>query len=124
MTDYMLKRRNLAMGIEEEEVEETKPNRIKNYGKKRAAQQREYRKVVKEMLEENNLCEIKEDGCTVIATGLHHQKKRSPKTMLDKQYLKRSCDNCNYWCEEHPKEAIEKGHSVSRHIKVYERTVN
>ncbi len=72
---------------------------------------------MKEMLAENPNCEIKEDGCQTKATGLHHQKKRSPATFLDKKFLKRACDNCNSWAELHPMEAIEKGHSISKFKK-------
>lgn len=75
---------------------------------------KEYRKIVKEMLAENPNCEIKEQGCTVKANGLHHMKKRTPDTYLDKKFLKRSCNNCNLWAELHPLEAIQKGHSLSK----------
>ena len=91
-----------------------KPKPIAAHSSKRAKYQREYVKIVKEMLEENPLCEIKEEGCQILATGLHHQRKRSPATLLDRRYLKRSCDSCNSWAEIYPKEAIEKGHSVSK----------
>lgn len=87
---------------------------IAHHSKKRAKDQRAYRKIVQEMLEENPLCEIKEDGCQILATGCHHQRKRTPATILDKKYLKRSCDNCNTWCELFPVEAIEKGHSHTK----------
>lgn len=98
------------------EVPEMKAPRksIKFHSTKRARDQRAYQKLVHEMLEENPLCEIKEDGCQILATGCHHQRKRTPATILDKKYLKRSCDNCNTWCEIFPKEAIEKGHSHSK----------
>jgi hypothetical protein len=74
----------------------------------------EYRKIVKRKLKESNLCEIKEKGCGKIATGLHHQKKRTPATYLDERFLIRACNNCNTWVELHPLEAIKKGYSLSK----------
>lgn len=81
---------------------------------KRKVEEKAYHKIVAEMLAEDPNCEIKETGCTIQATGLHHQKKRTPKTYLDKRYLIRACDSCNLWVEIHPKEAIEKGYSLSK----------
>jgi hypothetical protein len=93
------------------------PEKVEKVSDKRKIEQQKYRKIVAEMMAESNECEIKEDGCQFFASGLHHMKKRSPVTFLDKNFLKRSCDNCNSWCELHPLEAIEKGHSVSKHKK-------
>lgn len=103
--------------------EERRPQPIKVavqpkvYSQKRAKQQIEYVAIVEEMLKENPYCEIREEGCENIATGLHHQKKRSPDTITDKRFLIRACDSCNAWCELHPLEAIAKGYSISKHIK-------
>ncbi len=113
MSEYMLSRRNKAMGISAP-VEDKKVKPIAKRSEKRKVDQREYVKIVKAMLAENPNCEIKEDGCQVKASGLHHMKKRSPATFLDKQFLKRACDNCNSWAELHPLEAIKKGHSLSK----------
>lgn len=96
-------------------IKVVKPVQI--YSAKRAKQQIEYVAIVEEMLKENPYCDIKEEGCTKLATGLHHMKKRSPDTITDRNFLKRACDNCNSWCELFPLEAIAKGHSVSKHIK-------
>ena len=85
--------------------------------KKRIVEQKEYVAIVKEKLAENDKCDIKEEGCQIFASGLHHQKKRSPATFLDVKFLKRSCDNCQTWCEIFPLEAIAKGHSVSKFKK-------
>lgn len=87
---------------------------IAKQSEKRKVDQREYVKIVKAMLKENPNCDIKESGCQVRASGLHHMKKRTPKTFLDKQFLKRACDSCNSWAELHPLEAIRKGHSISK----------
>lgn len=116
MSEYLLKRRAIAMGLKApDEKKDGKP--IQNKSDKRKVVDKEYRKIVKEMLKENPNCEIKETGCTKIATGLHHMKKRTPATLLDKRFLKRSCNNCNLYVELHPLEAIEKGHSISKFKK-------
>ena len=99
------------------DVEKEKPKPVAYQSDKRKEDQKEYRKIVKEMLAETPNCEIMETGCQGKATGLHHQKKRSPATLLDKRFLKRACDSCNLWCEIHPLEAIDKGHSISKFAK-------
>lgn len=84
---------------------------------KRKEEQKEYVKIVKEMLKANPNCEIKVEGCKVKATGLHHKVKRSPKTWLKKENLMRACDSCNLWVELHPIEAMAKGFTISKHAK-------
>lgn len=109
--------------IQDQRREERRPQKtvvvkpVKYLSPKREKQQREYIQIVEEMLKENPYCEIKEEGCQKIATGLHHQKKRTPATITDKRYLIRACNACQMWCELNPLEAIVKGHSVSKHIK-------
>lgn len=84
---------------------------------KRVREEREYLKIVDEVLKVTPMCAVREEGCTGKATGLHHKKKRSPKTYLDKDNLIPCCDSCNLWIELHPLEAIQKGYSISKHIK-------
>lgn len=95
-------------------------NHAKIYGKKppnkRAQKDREYRKIVREMLSENPFCEMRTPVCTNLAQGLHHMKKRGD-NYLNKEYLKRSCNPCNLYVEEHPLYALEKGLSLRRHSK-------
>ena len=116
LSEYMKTRQATAMGFAKV-VEDKKPAPIAKQSDKRKVDQRAYVKIVKEMLAENPNCEIKEDGCKGKASGLHHMKKRSPATFLDRKFLKRSCDSCNSWAELHPLEAIEKGHSISKFKK-------
>lgn len=117
MSDYLQYRRDLKTGVKSKpEKEPTKP--IAKVADKRKEVNKEYHKIVKEMLKENPWCEIKETGCEKISTGLHHQKKRTPDTILDKRFLIRSCNNCNLWCELHPLEAIEKEYSISKFAPV------
>lgn len=112
-SQYIIERRERMLGIRPPAApKEQKP--IAKKSAKRKIDHKAYLKIVKEMLKENPNCEIKETGCEGKATGLHHMKKRSPATYLDRAYLKRSCNNCNLWCELHPLEAIQKGHSASK----------
>ena len=87
---------------------------IAKVSEKRKKDKKEYLKIVAEMLAVNPLCEIKERGCQILATGLHHQKKRSPATYLNKEFLIRACNKCNLWVEINPLKAITKGHSFSK----------
>lgn len=112
-SNYLIERRKRMLGISAP-PEKEKLKAIAKQSDKRKVDQKAYRKIVKEMLAENPNCEIKEEGCEKVATGLHHQKKRTPATFLDKRYLIRSCNNCNLWVELHPLEAIEKGYSLSK----------
>jgi len=111
---YLLHRQNIKLGLKEKSGPKDKQP-VNQVSPKRKEDKKEYIKIVKQMMAESDLCEIKEDGCTGKASGLHHMKKRSPDTYLDKRFLKRACDNCNYWAELNPLEAIKKGHSISKH---------
>ena len=62
-------------------------------------------------------CQIKSPVCTGKAQGANHKQKRSPKNMLDKKNLERSCNACNRYVETHVEWAKENGHSVSRFKK-------
>lgn len=93
------------------------PEKIQQLSDKRKDIQKEYVKIVKEMLNENPYCEIRVEGCQGKATGAHHQKKRTPATILDRRFLIRACNWCQKWCELHPLEAIDKGFSVSKFQK-------
>jgi len=79
---------------------------------KRIKEEREYKKIVKEMLAESNLCEMKTPDCTKIATGLQHKKRRNA-NYFNRKYLIRSCDGCNGWAERNPLKALEMGIAVS-----------
>lgn len=114
LTDYLKSRQNtVCFGNEKPKVE--KPvKKISIMSVKRMAQQRLYRKIVKEMLAEDPRCEIRAIGCTGIAEGLQHKVKRSSKNLLDKKNLLRSCNSCNTWIENNPLEAIAMGVSESK----------
>jgi hypothetical protein len=113
MTDqYFIQRQQQKLGLAVKE--EKKQVRISIMSVKRMAQQRLYRKIVKEMLAEDPCCEIKAPGCTGIAQGLQHKVKRSAKNLLNRKNLLRSCNSCNTWIENHPLEAIAMGVSASK----------
>jgi len=112
-TEYLQKLQQLKLTGKVVEVKAKTP--LPKVSEKRKAEKKEYVKIVAEMIKSDPFCEIREDGCQGKATGLHHMKKRSPATYLDKRFLKRACDNCNAWVELHPLEAMQKGHSISKH---------
>ena len=113
--NYLEKRRAMKLGLSVEQPKVKKA--INKQSDKRKELQKEYRKIVKEMLKSNPMCEIKEVGCTGKAEGLHHKQKRSEKNLLNKEFLMRACNSCNLWVETHPLEAMDKGYSISKHKK-------
>lgn len=78
------------------------------------SEDRELKKITNEMLSENNECELKTPVCIQIATCLHHSKRRGV-NLLNKKYLKRSCEPCNGFVESHPQYALDNGLSISVH---------
>ena len=114
MTDqYLIERQKQKLGLAAPK-EEKPVKKISIMNVKRMAQQRLYRKIVKEMLEEDNRCEVKAPGCTGIAQGLQHKVKRSSKNLLNRKDLLRSCNHCNLWIEENPLQAIAMGVSETK----------
>lgn len=112
LSQYLIERQRQKLGLA---VKEEKPvKKISIMSVKRMAQQRLYRKIVKEMLEEDPRCEIKAPGCTGRAEGLQHKVKRSSKNLLDRKGLLRSCNHCNLWIEQNPLKAIAMGVSESK----------
>lgn len=113
-SEYLLKRREReCFGTAQPEPEKPKM-KISIMSVKRRAQQSLYRKIVKEMIEQDPRCEIKASGCSGLAEGLQHKVKRSSKNLLDRNNLLRSCNNCNTWIENNPLEAIAMGVSASK----------
>jgi hypothetical protein len=96
------------------EVREKKAPNKKS--EKQAKLDKEYKKIVKEMLAADPMCEMNTPVCTRKAEGLHHMKRRGVNT-LNRKYLKRSCNACNGYVEEHPLWAIENKLSLKVHSK-------
>lgn len=93
--------------------------KIACFSKKRAKLQREYRKVVKEIIDtEGDQCEVKSPVCVGRISGLNHKQKRSAKNMKLKKNLQRCCTPCNQFIEENPEWAKKNGHQVSRFVKL------
>lgn len=90
------------------------PKPIAKKSDKRKVEDKELAKITKQMLEESDKCEMNLPRCTAKAIELHHMKKRSPATITDKRYLKRSCLSCNSYAEQFPLQAIDLGASFSK----------
>lgn len=95
-------------------VEKKQPKPIAQKSEKRKVEDKEYKKMVKEMLDEDDRCEMKTPVCTGKAQGLHHTQKRSPNNLLNRKKCKRSCNACNLWVELNPLDAIDLKLSVSK----------
>jgi len=104
----------IKMGLVE--PEKKKPYRMPKESKKRAKLNREYRKHVGKVLQEDNLCKIGAPGCTKIAQGLHHIVKRTAKNLMDNKITIPACNSCNLWVEENSKKAKEKGLTQSKFL--------
>lgn len=60
-------------------------------------------------------CQIKaNEFCTNTATDIHHMAGRTGDLFLDITKWKSSCRSCHNYAHDHPKEAKEKGWSLSR----------
>jgi 5-methylcytosine-specific restriction endonuclease McrA len=90
---YLEERRKLKLGVSP--AKKTEVCAIPKQSEKRKKEQKEYVKIVKEMLLENKECSVKSPECTGGAQGLNHKQKRSPKNFLDRANLERSCNACN-----------------------------
>lgn len=112
-SDYILERRRKMLGLSEPK-EDKKPAKINPVAKKREKLQKEYRKVVKEMLAKDGRCEIHSPVCTGKAEGLHHIVKRSVKNLMKPENLKRSCNACNSFIEANVDWAQEHGFVKSK----------
>ena len=112
-SQYLILRRQRMLGIAPSA--EKKP--LKSIPKKSTKMKvdlKEYNKIKKEMLAEDDRCELNTPVCLGQATGLHHVKRRGI-NMLNRKYLKRACDPCNGYLEQFPLYAIEKELSISKH---------
>lgn len=117
ITPYLLKRRAQKQGNASLSSGKKIPGRLPTKSAKMKIDDPQYKKLVKEMLELDDRCELKVPGvCTQKAEGLHHQKRRGI-LLLVKKYLKRSCNACNNWAERNPIQAIKMEISMSVHKK-------
>jgi hypothetical protein len=77
----------------------------------------EYALLRKEWLPKHPVCEIGLPGCTVKATQVHHCQGRYGELLTDVTKWKSACHSCHQVITEKSAEAIEQGHSLSRHKK-------
>lgn len=115
MSEYMLARRAKMFSTVQPEIKKVRTV-IAKKSAKRKTEDKEYKKIVKEMMAESDRCELSTPVCIIKAQGLHHMKKRG-KNLLNKEFLKRACNPCNLFLEENPLYAIEKGLSLSKFTK-------
>jgi len=95
---------------------ERKP--IKKRADKRVIQEKEYYSVSRpNYLKAHKVCEIGVEGCTRVATEVHHKKGRIDKLLNDTTYFCAACRNCHQWAEDHPEAAKEIGVSLYRNTK-------
>lgn len=65
-------------------------------------------------LREHNICQARWEGCTVMATQVHHARGRTGGYMLDDTTFRAVCDNCHRLIEQSPQRAKDAGLSESR----------
>lgn len=90
-------------------------SRIANRSKKRAKQEREYAKIAKEFLSENEYCVVHSDEDTICrSTQIHHKKGRIGSLLTDTRYFLAVCDEAHKQIEANPKWARIMKYSLSR----------
>lgn len=86
---------------------------LKGKSDKRNVLDQLYSKLRKEFLTKNPYCQAKLQGCSAIATDVHHMKGRGV-YYLDQSTWIGLCRACHQYIELHPKEAKELGFSDER----------
>jgi hypothetical protein len=72
-----------------------KYKRMKTATKKRARQNSKYTKVKKKFLQQNPTCQAQLEGCTGVATDLHHIGGRTGENLLKVEDFAALCRNCH-----------------------------
>lgn len=116
MSDYLIKRRAMMLGIKEPDPKKPKKP-IPSKSAKRKEQDKQYRKIVREMIDKDGRCQVQSPKCTGKAQGLNHKQKRSPNNLLQKDNLTPCCNACNLYIELNSEWAKKHGHFVSRFVK-------
>jgi hypothetical protein len=91
-----------------------KPKSISPVSAKRRVEMDEYGKKRTAFLIVNPHCKAKLQGCTGVATDVHHKAGRISDNYLHMNRWIAVCRSCHKWIEENPKEAKELGFSESR----------
>lgn len=86
---------------------------VRKVSKKRAKENKKYSVLRKQFLEDK-MCEAGLEGCTGVATEVHHSRGRIGDNFLDTSTWKAVCRTCHCRIEKNVLEAKEKGLSESR----------
>jgi hypothetical protein len=89
------------------------PTRIPRFSKKRQKENRKYSTLRKQFLEDKE-CAAKLEGCTGVASQVHHKSGRVGEKLLDVRTWLPVCAGCHNWIELHPSECLIRGLSKSR----------
>lgn len=87
---------------------------LNRVSKKRSRENRSYSVLRKQFFKEGDLCEARLEGCTGLATDLHHPQGRIGKRLTDVKKCKKVCRNCHDKIHNDPVTAKELGLSESR----------
>lgn len=91
------------------------PKRLRAKSKSTADRDARYALERVEFLADHPLCEARLDGCTFVATEVHHQGGRAASVFWRKSWWLPVCGTpCHKWITEHPAEAYERGLSYHR----------
>ena len=93
----------------------TPQKRLGNCSKSQSELLKEYKPKMRTFLDARKMCEVKLDGCTHFAQGVHHKKGKATKELyLDEKYWMASCNHCNGKIEEIGELAYELGFKIRR----------
>lgn len=104
-----------AKAIKKYQSKPKKPRKIRLISIKRRKQLDQYYILSEQYLIDNPDCQAKLKGCVGIAEEIHHMQGRSNELLLDTRYFKGVCGSCHIGITEHSAQAIQDGHSKSRH---------
>lgn len=82
---------------------------------RKSADKKIYKVLRDDFLKDHFICEVCFKNP---ATDVHHKKGRLGELLTLVRYFLAVCRNCHTWIESHPKEAKDKGYSLSRLNKI------
>lgn len=102
-------------------IKPTEP--IARYSPKREGiNQKQYIPKQKAFLKTHPFCELKLEGCTKMAQGVHHvEGKETIEKLLNEKEWKAACNPCNGEAERKDAEARDKGLKKTKHKPNYQR---
>ena len=90
---------------------------LKKVSDKQKSRNESYLLLRKAFLHRNPECQVHHEGCSNIATTVHHKRGKIGENYLDVSTFLGACMSCHVWVETHPNEAKEQGYSLSRLAK-------